>query len=132
MNAPLRNEVAAIVFDYEGNSRDIVIVKKSNQLQRITETHRSYDALQYPLMHPYGENGYSIDVNQVNEKGEPVKKCVSCKQFYSYRLMKRKGNYLLKFGNLLNQYLVDVYAKIESERLLYVRFLFFFILFFLF
>lgn len=87
MNAPLRNEVAAIVFDYEGNSRDIVIVKKSNQLQRITETHRSYDALQYPLMHPYGENGYSIDVNQVNEKGEPVEKCVSCKQFYSQKLL---------------------------------------------
>lgn len=30
-------------------------------------------------------------------------------------------NYLLKYGNLLNQYLVDMYAKIESERLLYVR-----------
>lgn len=120
MNAPICNEVAAIVCDYEGNTRDIIISKKDNKLQRITETHRSYDALQYPLMHPYGENGYSIDVLQTNERGKITNKTVSCKQFYSYRLMIRDNNYLLKFGNLLNQYLVDMYAKIESERLLYV------------
>lgn len=92
-------------------------------MHRITETHRSYDALQYPLIHPYGQNGYAIDIQQINEYGQALNKTVSCKQFYCYRLMIRtdNDNYLLKYGNLLNQYLVDMYAKIESERLLYVR-----------
>lgn len=76
-------------------------------------------------MHPFGENGYSIDIHQVNDKGNETLKTVSCKQFYCYRLMVRdKDNYILKFGNLLNQYLVDMYAKIESERLLYVSYTF--------
>ena len=30
-------------------------------------------------------------------------------------------NYLLKFRQLLNQFVVDMYAKIESERLLYIK-----------
>lgn len=120
INAPRVNEVAAIVSNYEGSHRDIVICKRNNELQRITETHRSYDALQYPLIHPYGQDGYAIDIRQVNEKGNKILKTVSCKQFYSYRLMVRENNYLLKYGLLLNQYVVDMYAKIESERLLYV------------
>ena len=43
-------------------------------------------------------------------------------KFYAYRLMVRAtGNHLLNYGRLFHQYLVDMYAKIESERLLYLR-----------
>lgn len=113
--------MAAILINHDGYNRDIVIHKKNNELHRIVETHRSYDALQYPLIHIYGENGYSIDIPQINSGGKNISKTVSCKQFYSYRLMIRENNFLLKYGHLLNQYLVDMYAKIESERLLYVK-----------
>lgn len=43
--------------------------------------------------------------------------------YYSYRLMVRENleNRILKCGKLYHQYAVDMYAKIESERLLYIR-----------
>ena len=43
--------------------------------------------------------------------------------YYSYRLMIRHNddNYILKCRRLFHQYIVDIYAKIESERLLFIR-----------
>lgn len=43
--------------------------------------------------------------------------------FYSYRLMIRENvdNHILKCRQLFHQYIVDMYAKIETERLLYIR-----------
>lgn len=44
--------------------------------------------------------------------------------FYAYRLMIRQDvdNHLLRFRRLLQQYCVDMYVKIETERLHYIRF----------
>ena len=43
--------------------------------------------------------------------------------YYSYRLMIREHeeNHILKCRQLFHQYIVDMYAKIETERLLYIR-----------
>jgi hypothetical protein len=43
--------------------------------------------------------------------------------FYAYRIMTRVGedNHLLRCRQLFHQFIVDMYAKIESERLLYIR-----------
>lgn len=59
-NAPTTNEVAAIVVDQDAKQRDIIIRRRDNELQRIAETHRSYDSFQYPLVHPDGSDGYSL------------------------------------------------------------------------
>lgn len=50
-NAPTIDEVAIIIVGEEFNSRDIVLHRRNNQLQRICETHPSYDALQYPIIY---------------------------------------------------------------------------------
>lgn len=44
-------------------------------------------------------------------------------KYYAYQIMMRKNveNHILKCRQLFNQYLVDMWAKIESERLLYLR-----------
>jgi hypothetical protein len=71
-----------------------------------------------------GEDGYSIDIPQVNPvTRDPVQKKVSCMNYYCYRIMERynHSNALLMYGMLLNQYVVDQYAKIESERLAFIR-----------
>ncbi|GBP05743.1 ATP-dependent DNA helicase PIF1 [Eumeta japonica] len=89
-----------------------------------TKLHRSYDSLQYPLMLCRGENGYAINISQVDPiGGTPLRKTVSCMNYYCYRIMTRRNNFntLLRYGMLTNQYLVDQYAKIESERLAYIR-----------
>jgi len=43
--------------------------------------------------------------------------------FYAYRIMTRVGedNHLLRCRQLFHQFIVHMYAKIESERLLYIR-----------
>lgn len=43
--------------------------------------------------------------------------------YYAYRLMMRQNadNYLLRFRRLFQQYCVDMYVKIETERLTFIR-----------
>lgn len=65
-NAPLNNEVAVVIVGDEFQSRDIVLRRRNNTLQRVYETHRSYDALQYPILFCRGEDGYSINLKMVD------------------------------------------------------------------
>lgn len=66
-NAPTINEVAVVIVSENVASRDIVLKRRdSGQLQRVYETHRSYDALQYPLMFCRGEDGYHLNIKMVN------------------------------------------------------------------
>lgn len=66
-NAPTLNEVAIVVVGENLESRDIVIQRRNgNTLQRVSETHRSYDALQYPLIFPRGEDGYHFLIKMIN------------------------------------------------------------------
>ena len=114
-NAPQINEVAIIMSEQEFNQRDIIIQRRSNSLQRISETHRSYDALQYPLIFWEGEDGYHFNIMKVDPvTSAPTNKKVSAMDFYSYRLMIRNGsiNHILQCQQLYHQYVVDMYAKI--------------------
>lgn len=45
----------------EHGKRDIFIRLKDSTIHKISETNKTYDALQYPIMFLYGEDGYSID-----------------------------------------------------------------------
>lgn len=123
-NAPSTSEVAVVITGQQFDKRDIVLRSRDDNLQKISELHRSYDSLQYPLMLCRGEDGYAINVSQVDPiSGAPLRKTVSCMNYYCYRIMTRRNNFnpLLRYGMLTNQYLVDQYAKIESERLAYIR-----------
>jgi len=64
-NIPNVSEVVAlIVGDVDSVSpRDIIMENKSGKLQRINELHTSYLGFQYPLLFPYGEDGYRHDVS---------------------------------------------------------------------
>ena len=125
-NAPTTDEVAIVIAGNEFDRRDIVLEKKNNnQLQRVAETHRSYDALQYPLIFCAGEDGYHFLIPRTDPTtGMPIdRKKVSAMSFYAYRIMVRAGtvNHILRCRQLFHQFVVDMYAKIESERLLFVR-----------
>ncbi|CAK9817730.1 hypothetical protein ANTPLA_LOCUS9439 [Anthophora plagiata] len=60
-------------------------------------------------------------INPVSGK-ETNKKC-SAMNYYSYRLMilENEDNHILKCRQLFHQYIVDMYAKIETERLIFIR-----------
>jgi hypothetical protein len=123
-NAPTLDEVAVVMVAEDFNKRDIIIQRMSENLQSISDTHRSYDALQYPLIFWRGEDGYHFNIMQSDPTtGRPTDKKVSVMDFYAHRLMIRDGsiNHILKCRQLFHQFIVDMYVKIESERLLFIR-----------
>ncbi|PAA84583.1 hypothetical protein BOX15_Mlig017082g4 [Macrostomum lignano] len=125
-NAPVVDDVAIQIVGQQFEKRDIVLELRSSQLTRISEMHRGYDALQYPLIFWEGEDGYHFDIRQTDIRtGNPsATKKVSAMDFYAYRLMVREGSFncILRCRKLLLQFAVDMYAKIECERLNFIRF----------
>ncbi|XP_076258595.1 uncharacterized protein LOC143195400 isoform X2 [Rhynchophorus ferrugineus] len=123
-NAPTIDEVAIIVVGENLESRDIVLHRRNFQLQPIKETHRSYDALQYPIIFWQGEDGYDLSIKMINPiTGSETNKKVSSMNYYSYRLMIRENadNHILKCRRLYHKYVDDMYVKIETERLTFIR-----------
>ncbi|GFY40010.1 hypothetical protein TNIN_444601 [Trichonephila inaurata madagascariensis] len=71
-NEPITNEVSVVLVNQACDKRDIVLRRHDNRLQRISETHRSYASLQYPLMLVYEEDGYNFAVYEVEPNtGQP-------------------------------------------------------------
>jgi len=65
-NAPTIDDVAIIIVGEDLQSRDIVLHRRNDQLKRVSETHRSYDALQYPLLFWQGDDGYHFKIKMIN------------------------------------------------------------------
>ncbi|XP_044592007.1 uncharacterized protein LOC123270134 [Cotesia glomerata] len=123
-NAPDADDVAGIMVGDRTGAREIVIRRRNNNLQLIADTHRSYDALQYPLFFWKGQDGYSINIIQRDPVSAETNKNVKSKDYYAYRLMIRRGldNVILRFRELCQQFMVDMYAKIYGEQLRYLRY----------
>ncbi|UYV71984.1 hypothetical protein LAZ67_9001443, partial [Cordylochernes scorpioides] len=122
-NAPTANEVAVVLAGNQFGSRDIVLHQRDNLLQHVSDTHRFYDALQYPLIFWKGQEGYSFHIPQIDPNTrQPLSSKVSSMDFYGYFIMVRRNspNVIVQFGQLFHQFLVDMYAKVESERLRYI------------
>ena len=121
-NAPSAPEIAVIIpgdgYTEGVSSRDIVLHEHTGCLQRITESHCAYDSLHFVLLFPLGENGWHLKIPHSKGKGD-----ITAMEFYSFRLMVRSSiSYLHLFGRLFHQYLVDMFAKIEQQRLNYIKF----------
>ena len=121
-NLPNISEIAAIIPGDEDSfdtcKRDIIIENKNDNLTHIDQFNSSYDSLQYVLPFMRGNLGYEFNIKQQNST-----KSVSCMQYYSYALQIRdlKKISVNNFGRLFQQYCVDMYAKIEQERLNFIR-----------
>ncbi|UYV78541.1 hypothetical protein LAZ67_16001942 [Cordylochernes scorpioides] len=122
-NAPTANEVAVVLAGNQFGSRDIVLHQRDDLLQHVSDTHRFYDALQYPLIFWKGQEGYSFHIPQIDPNTRQLLSSkMSSMDFYGYFIMVRRNspNVINQFGQLFNQFLVDLYAKVESERLRYI------------
>ncbi|KAL4153788.1 hypothetical protein QTP88_001621 [Uroleucon formosanum] len=120
-NAPTIDEVAIVVVGENLESRNIVLHRQNDRLQRIKETRRSYDALQYPIIFWQGEDGYDFSIKMINPvTGSETNKKVSSMNYYSYRLMILE-NHILKCRRSYHKYVVDMYVKIEMEILIFIR-----------
>jgi len=132
-NAPTANIIGAIVpHDDERNPRDIVISCRDrfdeqgrHQLQRISELSAMYDPLQYVLLHPRGELGWTTNLPLNTER----ERFITPLMYYCYKIQIRRGedgnripNHLHRGGRLFQQYVVDQYAKVEQNNLNFIRF----------
>ncbi|CAA0830875.1 Unknown protein, partial [Striga hermonthica] len=128
-NLPSSSEVAALIvgdFDQSLGERDILVESKSGRLQRINELNASYLALQYPLLLPYGEDGYREDIqfSSIKAETENGRKHVSCREYFAYRMHDRdcEPQTILSARRLFQQFVVDAYTMVEASRLRYIRF----------
>jgi hypothetical protein len=142
-NVPMVNEVATLMIGDGSEAidrRDIVVVQQVGPFQCISELHVGYMALHYPLLFPYGEDGWhpntplngvvlqdvdaDLDENHAEEsKHQKKHRNVTMAKFYNYRLQHRDadGIALLRGDRLRQQYIVDAYAVIKQNRLRYLR-----------
>ncbi|KAB2620481.1 hypothetical protein D8674_043011 [Pyrus ussuriensis x Pyrus communis] len=118
---PSTSQVEAIIIDGDNatiaNGRDIVVETISGRLSHVRDYVGFYDPLQYPLLLPYGTYGW--DVNSRDDGG----RAITCCDYYAYMLQIRHNgsSLLLRGGRLLQQYAVDNYIKIESQKLRWLR-----------
>ncbi|OMO85808.1 DNA helicase PIF1, ATP-dependent [Corchorus olitorius] len=96
---PTSSHIAGIIVDdsEEGNSvRDIIVEHRSGELQHISITHPLYMSMQYPILFPYGDDGFTVGIPYADSplKQRPHRK---------------------------TQFLVDVQSTISQSRLQYIR-----------
>ena len=81
-------------------------------------------AMQYPLLFPYAEDGYRIDIPfRANGRRSMKRNYISMREYYAYRIHNREveGETLLRGGWLFQQFIVDVYTCIEESNLNWIR-----------
>ncbi|KAJ0522340.1 putative DNA helicase [Helianthus annuus] len=132
-NGPVAGTLGAIVCDGDSTAEefDIVIKRNDNTPHRVSKLHSSYMPLQYPLLFPRAEQGWSPELKlkltpnplSRHRNHNRIRNRLTMNMFYSYQIHDREGTYthLLKAGRLFQQYLVDAYVCIEHCRLEYFR-----------
>ena len=122
-NLPTSDEVAAVIpgdVSQGSSSRDIVLHRRSGSLSRVNEGSPMYESLQYPLFFIHGEEGYHYDL-----KMSPTnRRRLSRTDYTAYHIQQRRHEFslLLHGGRLFQQYLVDMWAAADQNRLSYLRF----------
>ena len=126
-NLPTIEEIAGLVVgDVDSRDhRDIIIHGSDGQMQRIHELHPLYLPLQYPILFPYGEDGYREDImhNGIGVQMSRKNHKLTIREYMAYLLQYRynDNSLLYKSKRLLQQFIVDGYTMIESSRLSYIR-----------
>uniref|UniRef100_A0A2N9HBD5 ATP-dependent DNA helicase n=1 Tax=Fagus sylvatica TaxID=28930 RepID=A0A2N9HBD5_FAGSY len=127
-NLPSASEIAAIIigdFDPESGYRDIIVESKEGHLKRINELHPSFMPMQYPLLFPYGEDGFRLGIlyREIDGRKKTKRTSVTMREYYAYRLQEREseGKTLHHGRRLFQQFVVDSYTCVEQSRLRYFR-----------
>jgi len=123
MGLPGADEVAALVIKDptdETQGRDIIIEYKDVGPKRISEIHPKLMAMQYPLLFPYGEDGFTLEIPYQQKDGVAYKRNhVSMLEYNAYYLHHRPNQSmsLLMSGHLSLQFWVDVYTCIKQQQI---------------
>lgn len=82
----------------------------------------------------YGDPRWHLDIKSIGEDTDEESPKIDVMDYYGYKLMIRRNQHdylriprnmhfgLHSFGKLFHQYVVDMYAKMEQQRLNFIRF----------
>ncbi|CAN0925707.1 ATP-dependent DNA helicase PIF1 [Linum grandiflorum] len=94
-------------------------------LCRITSLNPLFDSLHFPLLFPYGNDGYHNRIRYNPAYRDPTKKrkYVTQREYYCFRLQYRQneGKTLIRSGKALQHFCIDAFTTIEQNRLTYLR-----------
>jgi hypothetical protein len=134
-NLPSFNEVAAILPETPTtHPHDIILRLHNGPLQRISNLHPAYAPLQYPLLFPYGENGWYPEMMLLEptegDDGDPDMQdqtshgtrrlTLTCYVAYRIHSHPDQFNALLCGGRLFARYIVDMFAAADQQHLSWV------------
>ncbi|KAB8118297.1 hypothetical protein EE612_061058, partial [Oryza sativa] len=127
-SAPVASEVVGLMVNDIGTTekgRDLIVEDHSLQLQRVNETHCKFMAMQYPLLFPYGEDGFheNLKYRQCHRSGMIKRKKVSLVEYFAYRLHDRDDDFNtpLRCKRLTQSYEVDGFCCVKDSRLNHYR-----------
>jgi hypothetical protein len=77
-NKPTTDEVAAIITGFgesdKPTKREAYVFSKNGSVKSINVNHRSYDALMYPLMFPFGTDNWAPNTIRLSLSAPPKKR----------------------------------------------------------
>ncbi|KAG6646090.1 hypothetical protein CIPAW_08G169300 [Carya illinoinensis] len=139
-NAPTSSEVAAIWIEDDTleqiTPRDIFVYNHVGGSHIVQYYYGCYDPLQYPLLFPFGDIGWHQGIQRINRRSafmsnhSHTAQSIDPHQSISAEELLRQedqgyteniNSILLVSGRLLQQFVVDMYIKIETSRLDYFR-----------
>ncbi|XP_020262692.1 uncharacterized protein LOC109838679 [Asparagus officinalis] len=127
-NMPSASEIAGLIVGNVEETigiRDIVVDDRKLGLSRISDLHPCFMAMQYPLLFPYGEDGYRLGVKLLEASNNNLKKRkdVTMREYAAFRIQQchSEGKTLLYSGKLFQTYIVDLFTCIEEDRLHWVK-----------
>uniref|UniRef100_T1IHC0 Uncharacterized protein n=1 Tax=Strigamia maritima TaxID=126957 RepID=T1IHC0_STRMM len=131
-NDATETDIAAVFVGDDGNvpcanDQGILVypTHKKGQPTRIWNNSEHKDPMCYVLLFPNGDCGWTFGRKHESSHQTEVLNSITALQYYSYCFSVRGGkedlNPILLGGRLFQQFVVDSYITVQSERLQYIR-----------
>ena len=120
-------EIAAVFVEENGMPPDNISTCVYSRHEPNTNCNISYldqncDPLSYPLLFPYGEPGWYSTMEHNSDKATEKRKRLTILQYYAYRIaFRNKDDILHNCRKLFQQYIVEAFVKVESNRLKWLK-----------
>lgn len=115
-----------VLIDEQPGHQDIVLRRRPDRegpyLQIINETHRAFEPLHFVLLFPEGTTGWHPQLQQARPGNNGQVRTVTALQYYAHRLQIRPvvDDSMLRACRLLQEYCCSGFARVETQRLLYL------------
>ena len=126
-NLPIVSEIAAVFETEDGtppcNISVRVYPKDRNFHNTLSYSSPHLDPMAYPILYPNGGRGWQSGLQHCGEFSSSTRNTISVREFYCHRLFDRAGSFnpAIHAGKLTQQYIVELYTRVEAARLKWIR-----------